>query len=117
MVGPERADDTTTTAFEILAHHRRRDALQCLREFENPLALADLADEVAVRECEAPLPEIAPETVKRVYLSLYHVHIPKLVDGEYAEYDQERNTVALRENAAQLEPLEYASRRPVEIDT
>ena len=105
MVGPQSADEPVDTVFEILAHHRRRYALECLREYENPLPLADLADEVAVREHDAPLPEVPSETVKRVYLSLYHTHIPKLAAAEYVEYSQERDAVTLTEHSERAERL------------
>lgn len=99
------ADEPANSVFELLSHHRRRYALECLREYENPLPLADLADEVAVRERDAPLPEISPEAVKRIYLSLYHVHIPKLADAAYVHYSQERDAVSLREHSERSEQL------------
>ncbi|ADB59993.1 hypothetical protein Htur_1101 [Haloterrigena turkmenica DSM 5511] len=115
MVGPQEADETANTVFEILSHQRRRYALECLREYENPLPLADLADEVAVREYDASLPEISAETVKRVYLSLYHTHVPKLAAAEYVRYSQDRDTVTLRVHSEQAEHLraQLESSRPV----
>ncbi|AGB30511.1 hypothetical protein C488_07117 [Natrinema pellirubrum DSM 15624] len=103
MVGPKDAHDTANDAFDVLSHHRRRYALQCLREYETPLALADLADEVAVREHDRPLPEISAEAVKRIYVSLYHTHVPKLADADYVRYSQERDEVALLDHVARLE--------------
>ncbi|OAQ52270.1 hypothetical protein HTG_11655 [Natrinema mahii] len=105
MVGPKDEHDTANDAFDVLSHHRRRYALQCLREYETPLALADLADEVAVREHDRPLPEIPSEAVKRIYVSLYHTHVPKLADADHVRYSQERDEVALLDHAAQLEQL------------
>ncbi|WP_339104360.1 hypothetical protein [Haloterrigena salinisoli] len=105
MVGPREADESANTVFELLSHRRRRYALECLREYENPLPLADLADEVAVRERDAPLSEISPEAVKRIYLSLYHVHVPKLADAAYVHYSQERDAVSLREHSERSEQL------------
>lgn len=109
MVDASYAPDNASTVFGILAHQRRRCALRCLREHENPMALADLADEVAARENETPLAEIPAEEVKRVYLSLYHGHIPKLADAKFIRYDQKRDLVTLSERAEQLtryrEPL------------
>lgn len=87
------------TILGALAHQRRRYALQCLGEYENPMALADLADEVAVRENEVSLPEISAEQVKRIYLSLYHAHIPKLEEAALVQYRQDRDQVRLVDNA------------------
>ncbi|QLG63163.1 DUF7344 domain-containing protein [Halorarum salinum] len=95
--------ETDSTMFEVLAHHRRRYAIHCLREYENPITLADLADEVSVLENDTSIAEIPPEDVKRVYLSLYHSHVPKLADAELVTYDQERDLVSLVDSAEDLD--------------
>lgn len=95
---------STDTAFELLAHHRRRRLLRCLREYDTPITLADLADEVAIREHDASLADIPAETVKRVYLSLYHRHVPKLEDAGIVTYSQQRDAVAVTDRAAELLP-------------
>lgn len=105
MVGPRQVHETANNTLEILAHHRRRYALQCLRKCENPIALADLADEVASREYDEPLAELSAETVKRVYLSLYHTHIPKLADEGFVQYNQEPDSVTVGEHVEQFEQL------------
>ncbi len=87
---------------KIQADRRRHCALHCLHQFDVPLALADLAEEVAVREHDTPITEISAEEVKRIYMSLYHDHIPELKDASVVHYDQERDVVALSENRAQL---------------
>ncbi|MFC6717505.1 hypothetical protein ACFQGT_04535 [Natrialbaceae archaeon GCM10025810] len=106
MVGTTRGRDAVSTTFELLANRRRRYALRCLRTYENSITLADLADEVAVLECNEPLTEISAERVKRVYLSLYHTHVPKLADASYVRYDQEQDMVALRDRAEGIDLLE-----------
>lgn len=93
------------TLFEVLANRRRRYVLHCLREYQTPIALADLADEVATQEQETPLPDIPAEEVKRVYMSLYHTHIPKLVDANIVEYTQEQDLVALSTKSEHVEPF------------
>lgn len=75
--------------------HRRRQAVSCLRNHESSITLADLADEVAVRENGTPLTEIAPEEVKHVYMSLYHSHVPKLEDANVVEYIQSEDLIEL----------------------
>lgn len=89
--------------FDALAHQRRRHVLHCLRNYDQTMALADLADEVSVRENETAITEISAEEVKRVYISLYHTHIPKLQDVGVVEYSQERDTVTLLDTADQLD--------------
>ena len=96
---------TLDVLFDMLADQRRRVVLYCLCKYQTPMALADLADEVATREQEMPIPDIPAEEVKQVYLSLYHSHIPKLVETNVVEYTQERDLVALAENSEQVEPI------------
>lgn len=98
----ENNADSFDPRFEMQADRRRRCALHCLHQFEGPLALADLAEEVAVREHDASITEISAEEVKRIYMSLYHDHIPELEDASVVHYDQDRDVVALSENRAQL---------------
>ncbi|WP_207591731.1 DUF7344 domain-containing protein [Halomontanus rarus] len=99
----QQAQRDIDAIFEMFAHHRRRYALRGLRMHDNPMALADLADEVAIRENEAPITEISPEAVKRIYLSLYHTHIPKLEDAGFVQYDQDRDSVVLSGRVEQVE--------------
>lgn len=76
-----------------LANERRRAALAVLREAEAPLALADLAADLVARERASTAPD--HEAVQRCYVSLYHRHVPKLVDAGLVEFDADRRTVAL----------------------
>lgn len=69
------------------------------------MPLADLADEVAVREADAPLPEVPAEDVRDVYMMLYHNHVPRLENHGLVRYDQDRDMVALTERANELEPF------------
>lgn len=88
--------------FDLLAHHRRRQTLACLRE-HGSLALADLAEEIACHERDQPITEIPEEKALRVYSALWHSHIPKLAENDVVEYDQEMDTVRLGENAELVE--------------
>lgn len=99
-----RKPESLDIIFEILADQRRRYAFHCLKSYEAPLALADLAEEVAIRENDSPITEIPAEDVKRTYMSLYHTHIPKLEDANIVHYDQNTDSVALAEDSEQLEP-------------
>lgn len=93
------------TAFELLAHRRRRTALRCLSDHAPSISLADLAEQVAVRETGRPLPDIDPDEVLQVYLSLYHVHVPKLADAAVVEYVQDRDLVTLPADQTALDRL------------
>ncbi len=95
--------------FEILASPRRRYILRCLRTHDPPLALADVADEVAVYEHDTDITDIAAEDIKRIYLSLYHTHIPKLAERGLVTYSQERDLVTLSETGKQLSAIEITN--------
>ncbi|XVH32116.1 DUF7344 domain-containing protein [Haloferacaceae archaeon DSL9] len=87
----------------VLSNRRRRYALRCLCRYQNPLPLADVAEEVAALEYDERVAEMSPETLKRVYMSLYHTHLPKMVEANLVEYDQERDSVALVGSPPRLE--------------
>lgn len=81
--------------FDVLANERRRRVFSILCEYDATVALADLADEVVVREKKQPITEIPPDEVKRVYMMLYHTHIPKMADANLVRYDQDRDRITL----------------------
>lgn len=89
--------------FDALASARRRYILSVLQDHEM-LALADIADEIATWEHDAPLPEITPETVKDIYVSLHHRHLPKLVDSGLVIYDDETELVGLADAGRAVDP-------------
>ncbi|WP_210424937.1 DUF7344 domain-containing protein [Halorussus halobius] len=88
--------------FGVLSDARRRRALRTLLA-HGDLSLPDLADEVAVAERGRSLPEIDPDAVLDVYLSLYHTHVPKLTSAGLASYDQEGDLVAATDAGRALE--------------
>lgn len=105
--GDERANDLGANPsfddlFDVLSHHRRRYVIECLIRYGSPMTLPDLADECVVMEHQRAFDSIPAETVQRMYMSLYHTHIPKLVECGAIEYDQESDSVAL-EDAAQFD--------------
>lgn len=98
---PLSVDET----FEALVSQRRRDVIHCLRTYEDPMALAAIAEEIAVWETETDIARLSSEEVERIYASLYHAHIPKLADLDIVAYDRDRDTVALAENADHVESV------------
>lgn len=78
------------------AKERRRAVLAVLEGAAAPLALADLAAELVERE-QGPSPRVPDhEAIQRCYVSLYHRHVPKLVEAGLVAFDDDRRTVALR---------------------
>lgn len=83
--------------YGLLADERRRCALVYLQKHRS-IGLPDLAEEVACQENDASITDLTEEEIKRVYMEFWHVHIPKLVDADIVEYDQERDRVTLAAN-------------------
>ena len=89
----ERPDDRDGL-FDILGHARRRHMMRVVKEHES-VTLADVADEVSIEESHRSIERIDPESITEVYLSLYHVHVPKLVAADLIGYDEERDLLSL----------------------
>lgn len=88
---------------DLLAHQRRRAALACLFDHSQAIALADLAEDVAVRENEEPIGKIPKAEIQEVRLMLHHQHLPKLVEAGAVEYDQERDLIRIADSADLVE--------------
>lgn len=106
-----QTQDHTSVIYECLSRWRRRYVLHRLHNAGQPLALADVAEDVAEMEVETQS-ELDDEFVKNVYMSLYHAHIPKLADADLVEYHQERDEVKLIEYPIELESM-VESRAPL----
>nr|WP_226482611.1 hypothetical protein [Natrinema amylolyticum] len=68
------------------------------------MTVRDVSNEVVAREYAAPLPDVPSEDVKRVYLSLLHVHLPMLADANVIDYDPDRGVIEDTDLEA-VEPL------------
>lgn len=87
--------------FTALAHQRRRYLLYTLTvDAEWPLW--ELAGKVAAWERDVAEEELAEEAVQRVYVSLMHGHVPKLVEDEIVEFDEASETIRPGPNAEQV---------------
>lgn len=92
-------DRSLDVVFDLLADQRRRYTLACLEDHSRTIALADLAEEVAVRENEEPIAEIPKEEIMTIRTSLYHNHVPRLADAGVVEYDSDCDSVRMSETA------------------
>jgi DNA-binding transcriptional ArsR family regulator len=89
--------------FEVLKSPRRRYALYYLRREGGIVELSDLTDQVAVWENETTPSGLTSEQRKRVYISLYQTHLPKLDDAGIVEYDRDEGTISLSRRARELD--------------
>ena len=91
------------TVFEVLKSPRRRYALYYLKRAGGKAELSEITEQVAAWENEVPTRNLESEQRKRVYISLYQTHMPKLHDAGIVEYDQSRGVVELAGNARELD--------------
>jgi len=94
---------TQDLVFDILSSPRRRYVLYYLRETNGPLPLNDLAEQVAAWENETEVSALSDQERKRVYVSLYQTHIPKLDSVGIVEYDQETGIVELTDRVHRID--------------
>lgn len=92
------------TIFDLLSSPRRRFILYYLHEEGDGLTLQELADEVGAWEYEKPIDELTSQERKRVYVSLYQTHIPKLEDSGVIEYDADSGMIDLTSHIDEFGP-------------
>jgi len=90
---------------------RERYVCYCLSK-HGRMALWDLADEVTVWETGARLPSLPPSEGRKVYLALYHTHVPRLERAGLVRYRPGRDLVALTDDAIALACREPARPNP-----
>ncbi|WP_276301485.1 DUF7344 domain-containing protein [Halorussus lipolyticus] len=99
-----RADELSQDeVFEVLKSPRRRYALYYLRQEGGETELSDLTEQVAAWENETTPAGLSTEQRKRVYISLYQTHLPKLDEADIVEYDRDEGVVRLGDRASDLD--------------
>ncbi|MFC3476875.1 DUF7344 domain-containing protein [Halobacterium litoreum] len=99
----DRAGITQEAAFDVLSCQRRRYVLHHLLGGEPTAELRELSEQVAAWENDVPVETVTYDQRMRVYTSLRQLHLPKL-DGEgLVDFDENRGTVSLTEDASELE--------------
>jgi|SRR6056297_2957358 len=87
--------------YEALANRRRRYVCYSLLE-DAQQSLTELATDVAAWENDVPEGAVTHRQHERAYVSLYHTHIPKLVDLGVVSFDAASETVTSAANAEQV---------------
>ena len=77
--------------------------LSYLHDHDGPVDLMDLANEIAAWENDTPVEELTDKQSKRVYVSVYQTHVPKLVSTNLIEYDSESGLIELSDRANEIE--------------
>jgi hypothetical protein len=101
-------------AFNILSNSRRRYILYYLYTRSEPATIDELAGQIAAWENEIAVEDLDDTARRRVYVSLYQTHLPKLDDFGIADYDRDDGTVTLTDRAEEIVrylPVEEDERR------
>lgn len=78
--------------FDILSNKRRRLVIFILRE-EGAIDLTELTERIASIEYNKPIEKLDGQDRKRVYVGLYQVHLPKLEEAGFIEFNQDSGIV------------------------
>jgi len=89
--------------FDLLSSPRRRYVLYLLRETDEPVELTTLAERVAAWENDTVVDQITEQERKRVYVSLYQTHIPRLAETGAVEYDKDSGLVSLAADSREID--------------
>jgi DNA-binding transcriptional ArsR family regulator len=89
--------------FEILSNTRRRMVLYYLRQHDGVATVKELAEQIAALENDVDVDELRRQQRKRVYVSLYQTHVPKLEDAGIIEYDDASGEVRLTNRANEFD--------------
>lgn len=87
--------------FEALAHPRRRYLLYTLLD-DAEWSLEEVSRKLAAWEEGVPVETLTDQEVERVYVSLYHNHVPKLVAEDIVEFVEATETIRPSGNAEQV---------------
>ncbi len=99
------------TLFDLLSSPRRRFTLYYLHEEARTIELGELTEQVAAWEYDKPVEELTSQERKRVYVSLYQTHLPKLADAGIIEYDADSGQITLTDHIDEFGPYLGWSRR------
>ncbi|KTG10646.1 hypothetical protein AUR64_08255 [Haloprofundus marisrubri] len=92
MTNKEQRNVATTS--RLLSSQRRIHVLLALREADSPLTIPVLVYETALREVDSPS-DVTEEHLKRVEITLRHVHLPMLADFEVIRHHPDDDHVSL----------------------
>ncbi|SDG26422.1 DUF7344 domain-containing protein [Halorientalis regularis] len=99
----ERTQEPLSRVLSVLANERRRRALSVLETADGgDLSMDRLAGRIAAAENDTPVTDLADEDRRRVYVSLYQTHVPRLEQMGAVAFDDGRGTIRLTERGRAL---------------
>jgi hypothetical protein len=103
MSTPDTESLTPDDVFELLSNQRRRMVLYYLRQSGGSIGMKELAGQIAAMENEIPSGDLTSQQRKRVYVSLYQTHLPKMAEMNTIEYDKEEGIVSLTDQTDEID--------------
>jgi hypothetical protein len=91
------------TVFDILSNRRRRQIIYYLQEQGGEAPLRDVANAVAGWEEDEAPEDVTEKQSRRVYVSLYQSHVPRLTEVGLVEHD-DTGAVRLTDRVRLLDP-------------
>lgn len=91
-----------TEIFDVLSSERRRFVLSYLLDGDGTATLNELARELGSREYDTDPDELTDTQRRRLYVSLYQTHVPKMENYGIVEYDADSGTVSPTERAREV---------------
>jgi len=104
VTGPPEVQDqeSLSESFSLLCNDTRRQVLSHLDAKGSSMELGELAEAIASDRYDVSVKELSSDQRKRVYVSLYQTHLPRLQDGSAVEFDQARGIVQFSERGKDL---------------
>lgn len=79
--------------FLLLNNSRRRAIIRLLSDVKGGVALSELTEQIAAAEEDLDRSDLSKEARKRVYVSCYQCHLPKLEKYDVVSVDGDQNVV------------------------
>lgn len=93
------ASITLNTVLDVCGHKYRRIVLATLANQQQSLSIDDLTNAIIKHNHHLPLAETSSEKVTEIQTALHHVHLPKLAEAGFLQYDPEQKVA---ESTAQI---------------
>lgn len=82
---------TKGEVLNLISTPRRRLAIDCLAEHDDPVTLSDMAEWVAAEQEHCAVADLDAQQRKRAYIPLYQNHLPKLKEAGVVEMPEGRS--------------------------
>lgn len=109
-------DERLAEFFDLLSVHRRRHVVEEVAALgpEEEIELGALSNAIAYTENDVPNPgSVTGQQRKRVYVSLYQTHLPKLDEAGMIEFDRRSNLISRGPMAKLADRVVRAARREI----